>query len=69
MTIGEQVWALRKRRGLRQTQLAERAGLHHTLISKLERDRRLTTSLKTLLCIANALEVTLSELVEGVDEA
>lgn len=61
--FGDRVRALRIARGLSQEQLAERAGLHRTYISSLERGQR-NVGLDNIHAIAQALEVRPSQLFE-----
>ena len=63
--LGRKVRKLRSELELSQEQLAERAGLHWTHISGIERGRHNLT-LTTLCKVAVALRVSLSELFEGV---
>ena len=63
--LGANVRRARHDAGLSQMALADRCGLHFTEISRLEladRDPRLTTILK----VARGLDVTPSELLDGV---
>lgn len=60
-TLGKTVRAIRRRAGLSQEELADRAGLDRTYIGGIERGERNPTvvSLKT---IADALDLSLHEL-------
>lgn len=55
----------RERLGLSQEQLAERASLHWTYVSGVERGRR-NPSLNTLARLAKALGVSLPQLVANL---
>jgi transcriptional regulator with XRE-family HTH domain len=63
--FGEQLRTLRKRRNLAQERLAEVASLHRNEIGVLERGQG-EPGLLTLLILADALEVPLRGLTEGV---
>jgi transcriptional regulator with XRE-family HTH domain len=63
--FGRQLRALRTDKHLTQEQLAERAGLHPTFISNIERGYSAPT-LYTLLSLAQALEVKPGRLVDGL---
>jgi transcriptional regulator with XRE-family HTH domain len=63
--IGRRVRERRERLGLSQEQLSERAGLHWTYISGVERGRR-NPSLNTLARLAKALAVSLPRLVSNL---
>ena len=63
--FGENLVELRRRAGLSQTATAERAGLHRTEISFLERALRVPR-LDTLVRLAGALEADPSELLAGM---
>lgn len=54
--------ALRANKGLAQEALALDAGVHRTMLSKLERELA-NPSLETLIKLANRLEVPVSELL------
>lgn len=56
----------RKRAGLSQEALGERAGLHRTEIGLLERGER-TPRIDTLIKLATALEVAPGDLLVGID--
>jgi transcriptional regulator with XRE-family HTH domain len=62
--FGARVRALRLQKGLSQEQLAERAGLHRTYVSSLERGQR-NVGLDNIHIIARALDVHPSQLFEG----
>lgn len=64
--LGRRVRELRKKLKLSQEQLAERADLHWTHISGVERGQW-NISLTTICKIANGLSVPLSELFDGID--
>jgi transcriptional regulator with XRE-family HTH domain len=63
--LGERVRDLRQQRKLSQEALAERAGLHWTYVSGIERGKR-NPGLNTLGRIASALRVSLAELVKDL---
>lgn len=63
--LGERIRLLRKRKGWRQIDLAEHSGVHEVHISDLERGTR-EVGLLTLFAIAQALEVTLSDLFKDL---
>lgn len=67
MTIlGKTVKSRRLELGISQEELADRAGLHRTYISDVERGER-NVSLVTLKRMACALEMTMCELVANMD--
>jgi transcriptional regulator with XRE-family HTH domain len=66
--LGSRVRDLRDRIGLSQEQLAERADLHWTYISGIERGRR-NPGLNILARLAKALNVTLPMLVSDLRQA
>jgi len=63
--LGDALRAHRKRIGISQERLAEKAGLSVVFISLLENGRR-TVSVDSLLRIAKTLKVELKDLVEDV---
>lgn len=63
--FGARVRQLREKRGLSQEALAERAGLHWTYVSGVERGLR-NPSLSTIGRLAAALENTPSQLLAGL---
>ncbi len=66
--LGLEIQRRRTQRGWSQEYLAEITGLHRTYISQLERGLK-SPSVRVLSHIANALEVTMSEFLEAVEEA
>ncbi len=66
-TLGAQVRSLRSRRGLTQEDLAEAAGVHRTYVGAVERGER-NPSFLNLHVLADALEVSVAELVSGLSE-
>ena len=69
MSLGTRIKELREERKLSQRKLAERAGLDHTYLSKIENDRlEHTPSIKTLHDLAAALEVDELELMDLADK-
>ena len=69
MTFGERIRQLRRERRLTQRQLAEKAGVDFTYLSKIENDRLAhTPSAKTILDLARPLEVDELELMRLADK-
>jgi transcriptional regulator with XRE-family HTH domain len=62
-TIGSRLRAARRERGLTQERLAERSGVSVELIGALERGKRETARITSLTDLANALGVTVSDLL------
>lgn len=63
--LGRRIRALREQLDISQEQLAERAGLHWTYVSGIERGRR-NPGLNTLGRLAKALRVSLADLLTGL---
>ena len=63
--FGKHLRALREERGWSQEEFADRAGLHRTYVSAVERGVRNPT-LSVLERLAKALGIKLSELLEAV---
>lgn len=63
--FGRNLYLLRRRCGLSQERLAARSGLCRDTIYKLEGGRR-SPSLRSLLILADALEVDPCELLKGL---
>ncbi len=55
---------LREAKGLTQGELADRAGLHRVYVTKLETGAETNPTLDTLRCLAKALGVPTSKLLE-----
>jgi transcriptional regulator with XRE-family HTH domain len=55
---------IRREKKLSQSQVANRTGIHHTEISRIERGRR-DPRLSTLLSLARALKVKPARLLDG----
>jgi transcriptional regulator with XRE-family HTH domain len=64
--FGQRLRALREAADLSQEALAERADLHWTYISGMERGRR-NPGLNTLARLAHALDLPIEELLAGVE--
>lgn len=62
-TIGARLRKLRRARPMTQEQLAEAARVSPAIVQKLEQGRRASARTSTLIALANALDVDLSELV------
>jgi transcriptional regulator with XRE-family HTH domain len=62
--IPAQIKTLRKLRGLKQEELAERVGTKQSAISRLERSQDAKFELETLVKLAEALDARLSVLIE-----
>ncbi|MCP4359783.1 MAG: helix-turn-helix transcriptional regulator [Chloroflexi bacterium] len=66
LQLGKNLRSLRLSTGLSQEKLAELTGLHRTYIGGVERGER-NISLINLVRIARALEISVTELVKGVE--
>jgi DNA-binding XRE family transcriptional regulator len=65
--LGERVRRLREKRGWSQEEFAARSGLHRTWVGSIERAERGTTLL-TLLMIAKCFDMTVAELLRGLEK-
>lgn len=65
--LGEEIQRHRIAKGWSQEYLAEKANLHRTYISQLERGIK-SPSVRVLYRIATALEVRMSVLLKGVED-
>lgn len=65
--FGKRVRELRKKKGLSQEALAQKAGLHYTYIGQVERGKK-NPSLKSIEKIANALDTSLPHLFSFLEE-
>ena len=61
--IGHAIRQVREDRSLSQERLAEFAGLHRTYVSSVEQGRR-NLSIENIHKIANALDVSMTELIQ-----
>jgi len=66
VVLGKRIRALRKARGWRQIDLAVEAHINENYVSDLEFGRK-EICLRTLQCLAHALGLKLSELLEDLD--
>ena len=64
-TLGKRLLAFRLRAGLSQNQLADLSGVSRTAIIFLENGSRQDATTQTAIALANALGVSLDELVRG----
>lgn len=53
---------MRETRGLSQEELSEKSGISRTIISKLENDNDVSTTTKTLLALATALNCQITDI-------
>jgi transcriptional regulator with XRE-family HTH domain len=63
--LGNRVRALRRKRGLKQVELAEMLGLDRSYLSEIENGKK-DPSLRVLKAIADGFAMTLSALVRGL---
>ena len=66
--FGTRVRLLRQERGLSQEELAERVDVHRTFIGMIERGEKNAT-LVTIVKISGGLEVSVAELLRGLENA
>jgi XRE family aerobic/anaerobic benzoate catabolism transcriptional regulator len=64
--LGERIRQLRVKRGWRQIDLAEQAGVHENYISDLELGHK-EVCLRTLQTLAAAFEMKTADLLRGLD--
>ena len=64
--IPKNIEKLRKQAGLSQAELADKAGLSSAYISKLEEGKFKSMSLKNCKALADALDITLKDFLEGL---
>jgi transcriptional regulator with XRE-family HTH domain len=65
--LGQRIRELRKVKGMSQEDLAEVTGLHRTYIGGVERGER-NISVINLDRVARAFSITISDLVERIDQ-
>jgi transcriptional regulator with XRE-family HTH domain len=66
--FGDAVRVRREELGLTQEDLAEKAGIHRTYLSDIERGSR-NVALVNIERLAQALAVTISQLFQGIERA
>jgi transcriptional regulator with XRE-family HTH domain len=66
LRFGQQVRSLRQNKAMSQEELASRAGVHRTYIGMIERGEKNVTII-TMIKLATALEVTITELLKDFD--
>ena len=64
--LGQRIRELRTARGWRQIDLAEEAGINENYISDLEIGKK-EICLRTMQSVADAFDLTLAELLQGVE--
>ena len=67
MTIADKIKKFRKQNKLTQEQFAVGAGLTRETVSAIENGYNTNPTLETIISIANALGVTLNDLIDGRD--
>ena len=67
MRFAELLRSHREGAGLSQEELADRAGLHRTFISQVERGLK-SPSLNSLVSLSRALDLKLSKFLHGMDD-
>lgn len=68
MNVGELIKKVRKEKGMTQKQLANKAEISFSMISKLESGERKNPTNEILTKLANALEVSKAELVDDKEK-
>ena len=66
VVLGERIRQLRIDRGWRQIDLAEEAHIHENYVTDLEKGRK-EVCLRTLLAIAYAFDMKISDLLQDID--
>ena len=69
MTVGEFIKERRSREGMSRNSLAQKAGVSHTEIMRIETNARKLPSLKVLCSIADALNVSQEEMLKAAGYA
>src|SRR6266478_5560089 len=65
--LGQRVRELRKKKGFSQEAFADETGVHRTWMGAIERGER-NLSFHNLVLISKALEITLSQLLSGIEK-
>lgn len=68
LSLGEKIKALRKQKGFTQEELAIKAGVAYTTLTKVENKAIKNPSFETVAAIAKGLEVSLDELTQNNHE-
>ncbi len=66
--LGRRIKEIRKQKGFTQEQLAIKAGVAYTTLTKVENEAIKNPSFKTVVAIAKGLEVDVNELIKNKDE-
>ena len=67
LALGQRIRHLRQKKGWSQERFAHEAGIHRTYAGALERGEK-NVSLDSLAKVSRCLDVTLSELMRGIDK-
>ena len=67
IALGQRVRELRKRKGFSQEAFADATGVHRTWMGAIERGER-NLSFHNLVLISKALDITISQLVSGLEK-
>jgi transcriptional regulator with XRE-family HTH domain len=67
--IGRNLAALRERLGISQAELAKRANIDQSYISRMEAGRNDNPSLETLVKLASAFDMSAAELIAALDDS
>jgi transcriptional regulator with XRE-family HTH domain len=67
LALGKRMRDLRAKHGFSQEAFADHCGLHRTVMSLIERGKRVP-NLRTLVAISRGFGITLSELLRGIDK-
>ena len=67
MGLSENLKTIRKKQKISQRKLATASGISYSMVSKLESGEQKNPSLETLEKIATALNVTVSQLMDGTN--
>jgi transcriptional regulator with XRE-family HTH domain len=65
--LGHRMRKLREKKGISQEDFADACGLHRTAVGLLERGKSVP-KLDTLIIVSQGLDVTVSKLLQGVEQ-
>ncbi|WP_404405983.1 helix-turn-helix domain-containing protein [Jeotgalibacillus malaysiensis] len=68
MMIGENIYKIRREKGLTLSELADRAGVSKSYLSNIERNLKQNPSIQVIEKIANVLEVDMKRLLNVTEE-